>query len=165
MTNFEKIAASPEALGEFLAALNVASAPWEEDFHRTFCDSCGAENCDAENCPHSDERENPLRWLNKEAARPEPNTCKMMGVGVGVKFKIGRGSAVFWITESGHFQTDPPCANGASYSFLNALNGVEEIHLLEKKSAARAGSAGRQERARVTVRKVAGKTRGGGADG
>ena len=43
MTNFEKIAASPETLGTFLASLPIASGPWDEAFHRTFCDGCQAE--------------------------------------------------------------------------------------------------------------------------
>ena len=63
MTNFEKITASPEALGEFLASLSVAGGPWEEEFHRMFCDGCPAENCDDENCPHNAERNNPTWWL------------------------------------------------------------------------------------------------------
>ena len=67
MTNFEKITASPEALGEFLASLPVATGPWDEEFHRAFCDSCGRENCDGKCCPHKAERNNPLWWLNRAA--------------------------------------------------------------------------------------------------
>ena len=63
MTNFEKITASPEALGEFLASLPVATGPWDEEFHRAFCDSCERENCDGKRCPHQDKRYNPLWWL------------------------------------------------------------------------------------------------------
>ncbi len=66
MTNFEKVTASPEALGAFLASLDVPTGPWDESFHRDFCDSCDAENCDAENCPHQYERNNPTRWLKLE---------------------------------------------------------------------------------------------------
>lgn len=44
MNNFERITATPEALGVFLASLPVLSGPWDDDFHRTFCDSCEAEN-------------------------------------------------------------------------------------------------------------------------
>lgn len=40
MTNFEKVTASPDVLGEFLASLPVATGPWDEEFHRAFCDSC-----------------------------------------------------------------------------------------------------------------------------
>ena len=63
MTNFEKITASPEALGEFLASLPVATGPWDKEFHRAFCDSCERENCDGKRCPHQDKRYNPLWWL------------------------------------------------------------------------------------------------------
>lgn len=63
MTNFEKITASPEALGEFLASLTVATGPWDEEFHRVFCNSCKRENCDGKRCPHQDKRNNPLWWL------------------------------------------------------------------------------------------------------
>ncbi len=59
MSNFERITAPPEALGEFLASLNVAGGPWEEAFHRMFCDGCPAETWDAENCPYNAERDNP----------------------------------------------------------------------------------------------------------
>lgn len=50
MNNFERITASPEDLGDFLGALPILSGPWDDDFHRVFCDSCDAENCDTENC-------------------------------------------------------------------------------------------------------------------
>lgn len=67
MTVFEKVAASPEALGELLDSLAVIDSPWEEAFHRVFCDSCidsnGTENCDTPGCPHEAERNNPLWWL------------------------------------------------------------------------------------------------------
>lgn len=63
MTNFEKITASPEALGEFLASLPVATGPWDEEFHRAFCDSCERENCDEGRCPNQNKRYNPLWWL------------------------------------------------------------------------------------------------------
>ena len=67
MTNFEKITASPEELGEFLASLPVADGPWDEEFHRMFCDSCERENCDEGCCPQQDKRYNPLWWLNQAA--------------------------------------------------------------------------------------------------
>lgn len=67
MNNFEKITASPEALGEFLASLAVAGGPWEEAFRWMFCDGCPVENCDGENCPHNVERNNPTWWLMQEA--------------------------------------------------------------------------------------------------
>lgn len=69
MTNFEKIATSPETLGTFLASLSIVSGRWDEAFRRTFCDRCPAENCDGQDCPHKAERGNPLRWLTQEAGR------------------------------------------------------------------------------------------------
>lgn len=36
MNNFERITASPEALGDFLGALPILSGPWDDDFHRVF---------------------------------------------------------------------------------------------------------------------------------
>lgn len=63
MNNFERITASPEALGAFLASLPVLQGPWDDAFHRAFCDTCDAENCDAENCAHPTERDNPTWWL------------------------------------------------------------------------------------------------------
>lgn len=65
MSNFEKVAASPEMLGAFLASLHVAAGPWGESFHRTFCDSCERENCDVDHCPHQDTRNNPTWWLTQ----------------------------------------------------------------------------------------------------
>lgn len=65
MNNFERITASPEALGDFLGALPILSGPWDDDFHRVFCDSCDAENCDAENCAHQTERNSPTWWLKR----------------------------------------------------------------------------------------------------
>ena len=66
MNNFERITASLEALGDFLGALPILSGPWDDDFHRVFCDSCDAENCDAENCAHQAERNSPTLWLKRE---------------------------------------------------------------------------------------------------
>ena len=44
-TNFEKITASPEALAAFLSSLPVLSGPWDEAFHRRYCDACPVEEC------------------------------------------------------------------------------------------------------------------------
>ncbi len=65
MSNFEKITASPEALAAFLSALPVTSGPWDDDFHREYCDHCGLEDCD--HCSHEAERNNPAWWLAQEA--------------------------------------------------------------------------------------------------
>lgn len=74
MSNFDKVAASPETLGKFLSSIPIATGPWDELFHRRFCysciDSCGLENCDTPNCPHQAERNNPTWWL-MQTAGPE----------------------------------------------------------------------------------------------
>lgn len=67
MTNFEKFAETPEALGELLASLAVIDSPWEDAFHKAFCAKCERENCDGKRCPHKAERNNPLWWLMQEA--------------------------------------------------------------------------------------------------
>lgn len=85
MTNFEKITASPEAMGEFLASLPVATGPWDKEFHRMFCDSCERENCDEGKCPHQDKRYNPLWWLNQAAE--------------------GKSRIVMWVKRDGYRKT------------------------------------------------------------
>ncbi|MDD2956381.1 MAG: hypothetical protein PHD67_08715 [Oscillospiraceae bacterium] len=66
-TNFDQIAASPEALAAFLGSLSVsANDPWDDAFQRAFCDGCPAEDCDAAPCPHQEERDNPAWWLAQE---------------------------------------------------------------------------------------------------
>lgn len=64
MTEFERITASPAVLGAFLGSLPCLEGPWDDAFHREFCDKCRAENCDA--CPHEAERNNPAWWLGLE---------------------------------------------------------------------------------------------------
>lgn len=66
MNNFEQITASLEALAAFLASLPTLSGPWDDTFHRAFCDNCPAEDCDAAPCPHQAERDNPAWWLAQE---------------------------------------------------------------------------------------------------
>ncbi len=68
MNNFEQITASPEVLGNFLAALPVADAPWDQDFQKKFCATCQRDDCDISPCPHSAERNNPAWWLGQTAA-------------------------------------------------------------------------------------------------
>ena len=63
MSNFEKITASPEALGAFLQSLPVADGPWDTEFHKVFCAECNREDCDGEMCKHQNERSNPTCWL------------------------------------------------------------------------------------------------------
>lgn len=73
MNNFEKITASPETLGAFLASLSIETSPWGESFRKQFCDSCERENCDEGSCPNQDVRNNPLWWLT-QAAEGEQGT-------------------------------------------------------------------------------------------
>ena len=72
MTNYERITATPEALGAFLEALPIASGPWDVEFHRTFCKDCTAANCDGGNCPNNAQRNNPLWWLMQDGGRELP---------------------------------------------------------------------------------------------
>ncbi len=65
MTNFEKLTASPDALGAFLASLHVANSPWDEAFHKECCAGCSQEDCEP-SCPHQDKRNNPGWWLAQE---------------------------------------------------------------------------------------------------
>ena len=67
--NYDEITASPETLGAFLASLPIAIGPWDESFHKEFCNSCERENCDVEGCPNQDKRNNPTWWL-KLSAKP-----------------------------------------------------------------------------------------------
>lgn len=63
-TNFEKITASPEALAAFLSSLPLLAGPWDEAFHRRYCDACSAEECgECENKALN----NPLWWLSLAA--------------------------------------------------------------------------------------------------
>ena len=62
-TQFERITATPEILGDFMGTLPVLQGPWDDAFQRRFCSDCEADNCDAENCPHNAERNNPTWWL------------------------------------------------------------------------------------------------------
>ena len=61
MTEFERITASSAVLGAFLGSLPCLEGPWDDAFHREFCDKCEAENCDT--CPHKAERNSPTWWL------------------------------------------------------------------------------------------------------
>ena len=53
--------AAPAVLGAFLGYLPCLEGPWDDAFHREFCDKCGAENGDT--CPHKAERNRPAWWL------------------------------------------------------------------------------------------------------
>ena len=105
MSNFENITVSPEALGEFLASLPVAGGPWEEAFHRMFCDGCPAENCDGENCPHNAERNNPTWWLKLGEKQGEA-----LGLSIRVKaaFPVLWGREYYTVAEKKK-ETRAPC--------------------------------------------------------
>lgn len=64
MNIYQKLTESPEALADFLRRLQVLTAPWDEAFHRAYCDKCSAENCDGCAIP---ERNNPLWYLGLPA--------------------------------------------------------------------------------------------------
>lgn len=79
MTNFEKVAATPEALGAFLASLPVASGPWDEEFQRRCCSGCEREDCDGgSRCPHEEKRNSPLWWLGLEEADERQGTERIV---------------------------------------------------------------------------------------
>ena len=105
MSNFENITVSPEALGEFLASLPFAGGPWEEVFHRMFCDGCPAENCDGENCPHNAERNNPTWWLKLGEKQGEA-----LGLSIRVKaaFPVLWGREYYTVAEKKK-ETRAPC--------------------------------------------------------
>ncbi len=86
MTNFEKITASPDVLGEFLATLPVAAGPWDEEFHRMFCDSCELLECRPETCPHKGNRL--LWWLT-----------------MGDKTGGGENRVVMWVKKDSYRKT------------------------------------------------------------
>lgn len=69
MTNFEKITRSPEALAEFLRNLVAVNTPWEKEFSRLICASCGKECCDG--CSSIQMSKDPLWWLGMQAEEPE----------------------------------------------------------------------------------------------
>ena len=69
-TNFANLTQSPEALGAFLSSLPVLEGPWDEEFHRRYCNGCTRTDCDGgEGCPHSEQRNNPLWWLKLGGGR------------------------------------------------------------------------------------------------
>jgi len=80
MNNFEKVVASPETLGAFLASLPIADGPWDEQFHRQFCDDC------KQTCGHrqyKDKRNNPTWWLKQKG----PSEIRALEPGVIVKLE------------------------------------------------------------------------------
>ena len=43
MNVFDRITKSPQALADFLQAIPAINAPWDDAFHRIYCDQCAAE--------------------------------------------------------------------------------------------------------------------------
>ena len=115
MTNFEKITATPGALGAFLASLSIADGPWDEAFHRMFCGGCQSENCDAENCPHQNERNNPLWWL-VQTAEGEQDTRRAALAWRNGRLELEPGMIVTLQDEDRH-------ADGTCNEFNVYLNG------------------------------------------
>ena len=70
MTSFEKLTASQETLGAFLASIPTTGGPWDKAFHQGFCAGCGQEDCKP-TCPCQNKRDNPAWWLKQEAT-PAP---------------------------------------------------------------------------------------------
>lgn len=116
MSNFEKITASPEALGTFLASLTVANGPWDKEFHEQFCAACLYLGCDT--CPHEEFRNNTLWWLTK-AAEGEQETDERTA-----KIVARRNGQV--VLEPGtviRIQKEEPIADGTCNEFNVYLNG------------------------------------------
>jgi hypothetical protein len=61
MNVFEKVTESPEALASLLRAIPAIETPWDDAFHRIYCDHCAAENCD--NCPNEAIRGSAIWYL------------------------------------------------------------------------------------------------------
>ena len=146
MKNFEKITASPEVLAKCLEEWK-AQGPWDYDFMDVFCESCKEKpGCCNAKCPHIVERNGVLWWLGLDAKEEEPNVCKMLGIGVGVKFRIGNDRTIFWVNRDGSFGTEPACVPGSTYLFLKALNGQEKITLVEKEKPQQIGGVEETEK-------------------
>lgn len=103
MTIFEKITASPEALGELPDSLTVIESPWEKEFHTAFCAECGQTDCGA--CPHEKERNNPLWWLKLREKLGEA-----LGLTIKIKaaFPVLRGREYYTVAEKIK-ETRAPC--------------------------------------------------------
>lgn len=77
-TNYDRITASPKAMAAFLASLTCLEAPWDDAFHREFCDKCAAADCPPV-CPHEAERNNPAWWLGQIHTRSGPVKIESRG--------------------------------------------------------------------------------------
>lgn len=63
MTEYQRITASLDALATMLEDLPTMGGPWDNAFHREFCDACPTADCDAPGgCPHQEIRGRVIRW-------------------------------------------------------------------------------------------------------
>lgn len=125
MSNFEKITALPETLGAFLASLPIADGPCDENFHRTFCDSCKKgkrENCGTTGCPHEDERNKPTWWLKQGE---EPGEVLGLTIRVKAAFPIEWGREYYTVDAKKKEQRAPCtcCDNTGKVT----IKGVEYV--------------------------------------
>ena len=124
MTNYERITATPEALGAFLETLPIASGPWDVEFHRTFCKDCTAANCDGGNCPHNAQRNNPLWWLMQDGGRELPQGGPVDKLGFLRDFLEGKTRWNF--PEGTVFNVNTSTGDGAAVQLKPEADGEPE---------------------------------------
>ena len=124
MTNYERITATPEALGAFLETLPIASGPWDVEFHRTFCKDCTAANCDGGNCPHNAQRNNPLWWLMQNGGRELPQGGPVDKLGFLRDFLEGKTRWNF--PEGTVFNVNTSTGDGAAVQLKPEADGEPE---------------------------------------
>ena len=58
----------------------------------------------------------------------KPRLAEVLGINVGVKFRVlSCPGVVFWLTDDGYYETEPPRAIRSSYGILDAINHPESI--------------------------------------
>ena len=124
MTNYERITATPEALGAFLETLPIASGPWDVEFHRTFCKDCTAANCDGGNCPNNAQRNNPLWWLMQDGGRELPQGGPVDKLGFLRDFLEGKTRWNF--PEGTVFNVNTSTGDGAAVQLKPEADGEPE---------------------------------------
>ncbi len=124
MTNYERITATPEALGAFLETLPIASGPWDVEFHRTFCKDCTAANCDGGNCPNNAQRNNPLWWLMQNGGRELPQGGPVDKLGFLRDFLEGKTRWNF--PEGTVFNVNTSTGDGAAVQLKPEADGEPE---------------------------------------
>lgn len=70
MTEYQRITASLDALATVLEDLPTLGSPWDDAFHREFCDACPFQNCAGDGCPHQEIRRGRVRWWLKQEVQP-----------------------------------------------------------------------------------------------